>query len=194
MQETDSTLNEPEDADESETVVDASPLPDGLKPEFGFRCGVTEVDARSNCKPKCTHANQCSEGEGCWGIQLNYCNAFEEGKHPVCTNLDIADTDSRCGYDEAAARGYCGPKCTSDDECGSGEFCFPTLLNLCECHEETNAEESTVVFARAKSLISSYNVDVDSVKSKAQNSSVAFHSLSVSAALFIFVSMIWASA
>ena len=191
---TDETWDEPEEDNESETVVDGSPLPDGLKPEFGFRCGITEVDARSNCKPECTHANDCSDGEDCWGIQLNYCNAFTEGEHPVCTELDIADTDSRCGFDEAAARGYCGPKCTSDDECGSGEFCFPTLLNLCECNLETNAEESTVVFAAAKSLISSYSVDIDSLNSKeAKNSSFVLQSSSIVATLLAFASMILAS-
>lgn len=185
MQETGGTVDESDDGNESESAVDGSPLSDGLKPEFGFRCGYTEVDARSNCKPKCTHENQCSEGEGCWGIQLNYCNAFEEGEHPICTDLDIADTDSRCGYDEAAARGYCGPKCTSDGDCGSGEFCFPTLLNLCECHEETNAQESTVVFARAKSLISSYSVNVASKNSKAENSSPALQS-----SIWLFVGLL----
>jgi hypothetical protein len=68
---------------------------------------------------------------------------FEDIEHPVCKNLDIANTDSRCGFDEAAARGYCGAKCTTDDECGEKEFCYPTLLNLCECHETSNkAKES----------------------------------------------------
>jgi hypothetical protein len=118
--------------DEAEKILNSSPLPEGLKPDFGFRCGITEVDARSNCKTKCTHHTQCAEGEECWGIQLNYCDAFEEGEHPVCTDLDMADNDSRCGFDEAGARGYCGLKCSSDDECGVREFCFPTLLNLCE--------------------------------------------------------------
>ena len=127
--------------EEVEKNLNSSPLPEGLKPEFGFRCGITEVDARSNCKTRCTHHTQCAEGEECWGIQLNYCNAFEEGEHPVCTDLDVADNDSRCGFDEASARGYCGAKCSSDDECGDQEFCYPTLLNLCECHETSPAAE-----------------------------------------------------
>jgi hypothetical protein len=128
---------------EAEEIRNSSPLPEGLKPEFGFRCGITEVDARSNCKPRCTHHTQCKNGEECWGIQLNYCNAFEDIEHPVCKDLDIANTDSRCGFDEAAARGYCGAKCTTDDECGEKELCYPTLLNLCECHETSNkAKES----------------------------------------------------
>jgi len=148
--------------DVDESVVERSPLPNSLQPEFGFRCGVTEVDARSNCKSQCTHHIQCAEGEECWGVQLNYCNTFEEGEHPICTDLDLADNDSRCGFDEASARGYCGNKCGSDDECGEGEFCFPTLLNLCECHlDDTKPEESeenTIVFSQAKALISPYFV------------------------------------
>ena len=128
---------------EAEEIRNSSPLPEGLKPEFGFRCGITEVDARSNCKPRCTHHTQCKNGEECWGVQLNYCNAFEDIEHPVCKNLDVANTDSRCGFDEAAARGYCGAKCITDDECGEKELCYPTLLNLCECHETSNkAKES----------------------------------------------------
>lgn len=145
--------------DEAETIIKSSPLPDDLKPEFGFRCGFTEVDARSNCKAECTHHIQCSDGEECWGIQLNYCHTFKEGEHPVCTDLEMANTESRCGLDEMSARGHCGPKCISDDECGEGEYCFPTLLNLCDCHEETCPEESELVFAKAKALISPYFVE-----------------------------------
>ena len=149
-------------AQEGQDILDRSPLPDALQPEFGFRCGFSEVDARSNCKPECTHHIQCSEGEECWGVQLNYCNTFEEGTHPICLDLELADEDSRCGLDEASARGHCGPKCTSDAECGVGEFCFPTLLNLCECHEEGPCpEESAVAFASAKALISPYFVETD---------------------------------
>jgi len=142
---------------EAEAIIKSSPLPEGLVAEFGFRCGVTEVDARSNCKKKCTHHVQCADGEECWGIQLNYCNTFEEGEHPVCTDLDLADNDARCGVDETSARSHCGPKCESDSDCpGPFEFCYPTLLNLCQCHETGCPEESAVVFAKAKALISDY--------------------------------------
>mmetsp|Transcript_27216 Transcript_27216/g.58314 ORF Transcript_27216/g.58314 Transcript_27216/m.58314 type:complete len:849 (+) Transcript_27216:279-2825(+) len=179
-------------ADEAEKVINNSPLPDDFKPEFGFRCGVTEVDARSNCKSECTHLVQCAEGEECWGIQLNYCNTFEEGTHPVCTDLDLADSDSRCGYDETSARGHCGPKCNMDGECGVGEFCFPTMLNLCECHEESCPEESAIAFSRAKALISPYFVESDpmntsmdnSVEGKPRNSSFKSN-LSVSTSLLL---------
>lgn len=164
-----------ESVDEAKQVINSSPLPLNLIPEFGFRCGVTEVDARANCKPECTHHVQCSGGEECWGIQLNYCNTFEEGDHPVCTNLESADSESRCGLDEASARGHCGPKCSNSDECGVGEFCFPTLLNLCECHEETCPDESAIAFARAKALISPYFVETDpnnDVEGKPRNASL----------------------
>ena len=114
------------------------------------------MDARSNCKSECTHHVQCESGEECWGVQLNYCKTFKEGTHPICTNLDLADSNNRCGFDEMSARGYCGPKCSSDIECDEGEFCFPTLLNLCECHEETEPEQSSIVFASAKALIRPY--------------------------------------
>lgn len=140
-------------------------LPENLKPQFGFRCGYSEVDARSNCKSKCTHSIDCNDGEQCWGIQLNYCNTFEEGSHPVCTNLDMVDNGNRCGYDETSARGHCGPRCSSDSECGNGEHCYPTLLNLCDFYEveqeEFTPEESKIVFAQAKALLTPYFVAKD---------------------------------
>lgn len=163
-------INELEESDASanaaEQVLNSSPLPDDLLPEFGFRCGITEVDARSNCKPECTHLIQCAAGEECWGVQLNYCHTFEEGEHPICEDLDKADNDSRCGYDEASARGHCGSKCSSDDDCGENEYCFPTLFNLCDCHGETCPEESAIAFANAKALISPYFVQEDPNNSK----------------------------
>lgn len=144
----------------------------------GFRCGFTEVDARSNCKAECSHHTQCQNGEECWGIQLNYCNTFEEDEHPVCTNLDLADNNSRCGFDETSARGHCGPKCDSDTDCYDGEYCFPTLLNLCKCHEQTCSEECEITFSKAKALISPYFVQSDpmdsenSVEGKPRNASL----------------------
>ena len=123
---------------ESETIKDpdpeASPLPFSLQPVFDFRCGINETDARSNCGKRCTHHVQCSDGQECWGVQLNYCNTFDEGTHPVCTDLDRAESHPRCGLDEASARGHCGPKCTYDDECPGLERCFDVMENLCDCH------------------------------------------------------------
>mmetsp|Transcript_26890 Transcript_26890/g.64535 ORF Transcript_26890/g.64535 Transcript_26890/m.64535 type:complete len:846 (+) Transcript_26890:343-2880(+) len=189
-------INELQESDESagaaEQVIKNSPLPENLIPEFGFRCGVTEVDARSNCKSECTHLVQCAVGEECWGVQLNYCNTFEEGEHPICTNLKKADNDSRCGYDEASARGYCGLKCVDDGDCGDREYCLPTLLNLCECHEETCPEESSIAFAKAKALVSSYFVEEDpnnSMEGKPRNSSYNLDASMFASLLVIFMSL-----
>jgi len=179
--------------DEAEQIINSSPLPLDLKPEMGFRCGVTEVDARSNCKSECTHHVQCSNGDECWGVQLNYCNAFEESgaEHPICTDLDLADNDSRCGYDEASARGYCGPKCDSDDDCAvQGELCFPTLLNLCECHGE-RCPEAYVTYSFAKELISPYFVESDpasTAEGKPRNASFKMN-LTVTASLLVVFAM-----
>jgi len=114
-----------------------------LKPTFGFRCGKTETDARSNCKKECTHARgnnngngPCEDDEECWGIQLNYCNTFEEGSHPVCTDLSRANSVSRCGVDETSARGHCGKTCSADSDCDLPELCFSVMENLCDCHLE----------------------------------------------------------
>jgi Cys-rich repeat protein len=71
----------------------------------------------------------------------------------------MADNGNRSGYDETSARGHCGAKCQSDSDCGSGEYCFPTLLNLCECHEFEETEESKVVFAQAKALLIPYFIE-----------------------------------
>lgn len=176
--------------EEAQIIVDNNPLPEELKPETGYRCGFSEVDARSNCKRKCTHHVQCSEGEECWGVQLNYCNTFEEGTHPVCTNLDMANGDSRCGVDEASARGHCGAKCNGNDECNDGEYCFPTLLNLCECHEdeETCPTECAITFSRAKELITPYFVESEnSVEGRPRSVAIKLQS-SIALSLLIFAS------
>ena len=146
------------DVAEGEAKLKSSPVPDDLRAAFGFRCGLTEADARSNCKPECTHHTQCDGDEECWGIQLNYCHTFEEGEHPVCTDLDRVDSDSRCGVDEVSARSHCGAKCNVDSDCGGGELCYPVLPNYCTCHED-NDDESSLVFAKAQALISPYFVE-----------------------------------
>jgi len=108
---------------------------------MGYRCGRTETDARSNCKKTCTHARgdnnglgPCADDEECWGVQLNYCNTFDEGTHPICTDLDRANTVSRCGLDEASARGHCGQTCDTNADCPGVELCFDVMENLCDCH------------------------------------------------------------
>jgi len=171
--------------DEAQTIINSNPLPEDLKPEFGYRCGFSEVDARSNCKPECTHHVQCSDGEECWGVQLNYCNTYRELEHPVCTDLDLADNDKRCGLDEASARGHCGAKCNRDNECNGEEYCFPTLLNLCECHEETSPEASAIVFSKAKELISPYFVQSENSEEGKPRSASAKSERSIAASLLL---------
>jgi len=131
---------QPRDDDTGNT--DTNPLiPNQFQPTMGYRCGRTETDARSNCKKTCTHARgdnnglgPCADDEECWGVQLNYCNTFDEGTHPICTDLDRANTVSRCGLDEASARGHCGQTCDTNDECPGVELCFDVMENLCDCH------------------------------------------------------------
>ena len=74
-----------------------------------------------------------------------------------------------------SARGHCGPKCDSDGDCSNGEYCFPTLLNLCDCHEQTCSEECEITFAKAKALISPFFVEsdpMDSVEGKPRSASL----------------------
>jgi len=179
--------------EEAQIIIDNTPLPEELQPETGYRCGFSELDARGNCKKQCTHHVQCSKGEECWGVQLNYCNTFEEGKHPVCTNLDLADNDARCGVDEASARGHCGKKCEQDDHCGDGEFCFPTLENLCECHEKTCPKKCAITFSNAKELISPYFVESEnSVEGRPRSASAKSQARVAPSLLLFFASvMFW---
>lgn len=169
-----------------------NPLPDNLKPEVGiYRCGFSEVDARSNCKKPCTHHVQCEEdGEECWGVQLNYCNTFRNLGHPVCTDLDLADDDWRCGLDEVSARGHCGAKCTVDDECDNGELCFSTLLNLCECHAQTEPEKTERTMFSAKALISPYFVDSENaVEGRPRSASAKLEFSVATSLLLVFASL-----
>jgi len=132
------------DSGDIDTAGNINPaIPTDLMPTMGYRCGKTETDARSNCKKTCTHARgdnngngPCEDDEECWGVQLNYCNTFDEGTHPICTDLDRANTVSRCGLDEASARGHCGQTCDTNDECPGFELCFDVMENLCDCHLE----------------------------------------------------------
>eukprot|EP00569_Conticribra_weissflogii_P004652 CAMPEP_0171337300 /NCGR_PEP_ID=MMETSP0878-20121228/6615_1 /TAXON_ID=67004 /ORGANISM="Thalassiosira weissflogii, Strain CCMP1336" /LENGTH=948 /DNA_ID=CAMNT_0011838919 /DNA_START=278 /DNA_END=3124 /DNA_ORIENTATION=- len=149
--------NQKENTTELEQIIlERAPaiLPEDLVPQFGYRCGFTEFDARSNCKKECTHHVQCDNGEQCWGTQLNYCHTFEEGTHPVCKDLDKVDDNSRCGFDELTAREFCGAKCQNSDECGEGQECYPTMLNLCDCFAEMDEDGSVQnSFANASSVV-----------------------------------------
>ena len=69
----------------------------------------------------------------------------------------MAGQESRCGFDEVNAREHCGQKCETNEECGVGQQCYPTLLNLCDCFEEMDVDGSIEdIFANASSTIEPY--------------------------------------
>jgi len=55
-----------------------------------------------------------------------------------------------------SARGHCGPKCNSDSDCGEQQYCFPTILNLCDCFEEMGSGSLDPVFSEAEDGIKPY--------------------------------------
>jgi len=126
-------------------VAPSSPLPPQLQPKSDFRCGVTEVDARSNCKPECTVSTDCPFGESCWGTHINYCHMMPEG-HPQCDHTEAENVERRCGRDEMAARGFCAPSCTNEVDCYGtpGDKCFPVHLNLCGCFERQDIVDQVI--------------------------------------------------
>jgi len=126
-------------------VAPPSPLPPQLEPKSDFRCGVTEVDARSNCKSECTVNTDCSFGESCWGTHINYCHMMPD-VHPQCGHKDAENVERRCGRDEMAARGFCGPSCTNEVDCygAPGEKCFPVHLNLCSCFQRQDIVDQVI--------------------------------------------------
>lgn len=128
--------------------VPSPPIPTHLKPRSDFRCGVSEVDARSNCKSECTTAADCEPGEFCWTTFENYCHMMPDG-HPLCDHSESEQIIRRCGYDEQAARSFCGNTCSDELDCTvPGEMCFPVQLNLCECfakQDEINTPSENIV-------------------------------------------------
>ena len=44
----------------------------------------------------------------------------------------VVSTANRCGASELDARGNCGQTCTSNSECGSGEYCWGVHANYCD--------------------------------------------------------------
>jgi len=116
-------------------------LPEELRPQTDFRCGVSEVDARSNCKSTCLGDGDCTgPGERCWTTHNSYCHIMPDG-HPQCDYTEAENTERRCGFDEMASRGFCGAPCDSEVDCTQpGEKCFPVHLNLCSCFEQQDAE------------------------------------------------------
>jgi len=114
----------------------ATPLPRQLQAISDRRCGVTEADSRSNCNSICTNNLDCDTdaGEACWITHISYCHIMPEN-HPKCNYEEVENVERRCGYDEMAARGFCGAACEREGDCLLGEKCFPVHLNLCECFE-----------------------------------------------------------
>jgi len=124
-------------------VFTETPIPTSLvQPRSDFRCGVSEVDARSNCKSECTTEADCEPGEFCWATFESYCHMMPDG-HPYCDPNVSEQIIRRCGYDEQAARSFCGKNCSDEMDCMvPGEKCFPVQLNLCECFAEQDEEIS----------------------------------------------------
>jgi len=64
--------------------------------------------------------------------------------HPYCDPSVSEQIIRRCGYDEQAARSFCGNTCSDELDCVvPGEKCFPVQLNLCECFADQDEENST---------------------------------------------------
>jgi len=121
--------------------IASSPLPPDLQPKSNYRCGVSELDARANCKKECTTSADCeSPDEFCWATFSSYCYIMPEG-HPQC-NPDLGEQiQRRCGFDEQAARSFCGQVCVHSTDCSMpGEKCFPVQLNLCDCFADQDEE------------------------------------------------------
>jgi len=65
--------------------------------------------------------------------------------HPQCADIAVENTLLRCGYDEMAARGFCGTTCTNELDCiVPGEKCFPLMRNMCECFEEQDVLDQVI--------------------------------------------------
>jgi len=128
----------------STPVPTLTPIPQELVAKSDYRCGVTEADARSNCKPECTVSTDCLTGETCWTTHINYCHIMPPN-HPQCADTTIENTILRCGYDEMAARGFCGTACTNELDCTvPGEKCFPLIRNMCACFEEQDVLDQVI--------------------------------------------------
>jgi len=139
------TWNTCYDTDDDIRASPSSPLPPELQPKSDFRCGATEVDARSNCKTECTFSTDCPFGESCWTTHNNYCHIMPDG-HPQCVHTEAENQERRCGYDEVGARGFCGFTCTNEVDCWGtpGKKCFPVHLNLCSCFEQQDVLDGVI--------------------------------------------------
>lgn len=96
------------------------------------RCGVSELDARSNCGDECFAATDCEAGEWCWGVHANYCGSKTV---QICNDLTQATGGYRCGINELEARELCGMPCTHPMDCtGDAESCWGVQVNTCDCN------------------------------------------------------------
>jgi len=127
------------------TVAPAPTIPPELVGRSDYRCGVTEADARSNCKNECTTDFDCEGiGEVCWTTHINYCYVMPPN-HPQCSYTAAENDYRRCGYNEMAARGFCGQVCTNELECTEpGEKCYPVMRNMCQCFEEQDVLDQVI--------------------------------------------------
>jgi len=95
------------------------------------RCGISELDAREQCKNTCEDAGDCQPGEYCWSPHENYCESIPQRTYinPVQSGIW-----TRCGPTgleaEVYARTFCGEPCTW--QCSNlGETCIGIHSNYC---------------------------------------------------------------
>merc|ERR1712216_559455 len=107
-------------------VLAASDLNDGLRVanvpwDEGFRCGLDIEDANARCGGSCSgneDVTSCPAGQYCLGVSTTcgtYCGA----------SWETATCD--------------GTPCGSNDDCDSGETCFPGIL--CGSEDSEDSEE-----------------------------------------------------
>lgn len=105
------------------------------------RCGISELDARGNCRMTCKTRDDCPPDQDCWRVHSNYCGSKpqpEECNGPPGRGL-------RCGQNEVVARETCGTPCSTILDCdtNAGEYCFPLNPNFCDgCSSSTSASIS----------------------------------------------------
>jgi len=117
----------PSDDDTSNWTVSNSP-----------RCGVSEIDARGNCRQECSNDSHCPIGQWCWIVHGNYCD-YKPKKPSTCTSGP--KNEFRCGISEIMARETCGQPCLPDLGCSvDGEHCYQLILNFCHCFDENEEQ------------------------------------------------------
>jgi len=101
-----------------------------------YRCGVDEVDSRTNCGKLCTLNNDCGTKEFCWSTFANKCYLGIQQANARQTNTELLPrSDFRCGLNEFDSRTNCGTLCTTNNDCGTNEYCWGTFSNRCYISE-----------------------------------------------------------